>query len=65
VLAGAGPIRIKERQTVTWKDEHSLEIISQPEVQVSYAKSLVTQAELNVCGNSHGVSIDVKVVVGV
>jgi hypothetical protein len=61
---GAGPIRIKERQTVTWKDEASLEIVSEPEVQVSYAKSLVTRAELAVCGNSQGVSIDVKVVVG-
>lgn len=49
---------------MTWKGEHSLEIVSEPEVQVSYAKSLVTRAELAVTGNSQGVSIDVKVVVG-
>lgn len=61
--AGAGPIHIKERQTVTWVDENSLSIVSEPEVQISYAKSLVTRAELSVCGNSQGVSIDVKVVV--
>lgn len=49
---------------MTWKNEHSLEIVSEPEVQVSYAKSLVTRAELAVTGSSQGVSIDVKVVVG-
>lgn len=48
---------------MTWKDENSLEIVSEPEVQVSYAKSLKTEARLDVCGNSQGVSIDVKVVV--
>lgn len=48
---------------MTWKDDNTLEVISQPEVQISYAKSLVTQAELLIRGTGEGVSIDVKVVV--
>jgi hypothetical protein len=61
--SGAGPIRIKDYQLMTWRDENSLDIISNPEVQVSYAKALKTTAELRISGSSAGVSIDVTVVV--
>lgn len=56
-------MRIKEGQTVEWLDDSTLSIVSLPEVQVTYAKSLVTRAELLIRGTEAGVSIDVKVVV--
>lgn len=48
---------------MSWLDDATIKIVSEPEVQVSYAKSLVTKAELMVQGSSSGVSIDVRVVV--
>lgn len=60
-VAGAGPIRVKDRQGLTWPDEHTIKIESVPELQISYAKALKTMATLLISETSQGVSIDVAV----
>jgi hypothetical protein len=62
---GAGPIRIKETQQLSWLDGGAtIKIVSVPELQIAYAKALKTAAELLIRETSAGVQIDVAVQVG-